>query len=536
MSTIEGSLSTIFVVLSIGANGAGAFIIGYALLLGTNDFQIGIISALPFALQIFQIFSAIIVQKIGGRRLFVSIVVFLARSVFVVLAVLPFVVIYSPDKKILILIYVLVFYNINAVMGGNAWTSWVGDLFPERIRGAYFGFRNGIFSILTVIFNLIGGLILDYFIGLNLEKVGFSILMFLAAMFGTAGALLFFKHPERYVEKSKEINYLALIFEPFKNQYFRKILVFFFLWNVGIGISSAFFGVHMIKNLHMSFSSIAFFQMLLAAIAFLSSKLWGKFIDRFGSKSVLLTNAIFICVLPIVWLFPTRENVLPVFLDPIISGVCWTGFNLAAFTFPIALSPKDKREFYLAVFGIVVGLGYLISSIIGGIIAQSLSEWHITLFGRSFLNLHVLFLISFVIRIISTLNLRAIKEPEERGFTLIFTFVSNAFDRFTINGVPLIPLIISTIPKKIVKSVEGLSEGVSNVVTNITGEITSKVDTISENISSGVENISLGVGSILQNLTEELFSDIENISNNILSTFKDLRKKDKINSTKNEKK
>lgn len=539
MSTIEGSLSTIFQFLTIGDNGSGPFIIGLALFFGTNDFQIGILGSLPFALQFFQIVSAIIIQRIGGRRVFVAITSLLARSVFFVLAIIPFIPFLSTEKKILILFFVLIFYNINGVMSGNAWTSWVSDLFPEKIRGTYFGFRNGIFSIIRIIAIFGAGLLLDYFIKLNKPNLGYSVIMAIGAAAGTAGAMFFFKHPERVLNVNESINIIKLALTPLKNKYYVKILLFFFFWNVSVGISAPFFSVHMIRNLNLSFSQIALFQVIVAAISFLSSKIWGKFIDKFGSKSVLLSNAVVICLIPLIWLFPTREFIWPIYIDPILSGISWTGFNLAAFTFPIDASPKDLRGFYIAMFGIFVGLGYLLSSILGGILAQIFSGFHYNFYGINFINLHLLFIASFILRAFSTIKLRNLKEPQEKGAALIFQFINVAFVRVSLYSNQILPFVINTLPKQIAKSVETTSSKVTEIATKITDELSEKVDEISDDITVKMENISGGITNILINFTKDIVSKIDLITDNLSGIFIDLANKGKnknkfINKTEDE--
>lgn len=527
MSTIEGSLSTIFQFLTIGDNGSGPFIIGLALFLGTNDLQIGILGSLPFALQFFQVVSAIIIQRIGSRRVFVAITSLLARSVFFVLAILPFIPFLSTEKKILILFFVLIFYNINGVMSGNAWTSWVSDLFHEKIRGTYFGFRNGIFSIIRIIAIFGAGLLLDHFIKLNKSNLGYSVIMAIGATAGTVGAIFFFKHPDRVLNVNENINIIKLTLTPLKNKYYLKILFFFFFWNISVGISAPFFSVHMIRNLNLSFSQIALFQVIVAAISFLSSKIWGKFIDKFGSKSVLLSNAVVICLIPLIWLFPTKEFIWPIYIDPILSGICWTGFNLAAFTFPIDASPKDLRGFYIAMFGIFVGLGYLLSSILGGLLAQIFSSFHYNFFGINLINLHLLFIASFILRTFSTIKLRNLKEPEEKGAELIFQFINVAFVRVSLYSNQILPFVINTLPKQIVKSVETTSSKVTEIATKITDELSEKVDEISDDITVKMENISGGITNILINFTKDIVSKIDLITDNLSGIFIDLANKGK---------
>lgn len=509
-SVTEGSLAMVFQYLSLGDNCSGPFLIGLALYLGTNDLMIGLLGAIPYIFQFCQIVSAAIVQKIGKRKKFVAYTTLASRSPILILVFLPFMDFLTAGQKITLLFAVLIFFNINALMSGNAWTSWVSDIFPEKIRGTFFGFRNGVLALVRVVAVYMAGLILDFFIHHGRKDIGFSTLFGIAGIAGIGTFFMLLKHPERKTTYHSTMHVWQLTLMPFQNPEFRKILVFFFLWNLSIGICSPFFSVHMIRNLEMDFSHIALFQVIIAGGTFFTSKIWGKFIDKYGSKSVLLANAVVICLIPLAWLFPTKEMIWPVYIDPVISSIVWSGFNLAVFTFPIAASPREQRGFYIAVFNISIGAGYLVSSIIGGLIAQSLSNFHLNLFGLNFINLHILFLMSTILRIISTINLRKLKEPEEIGIALMLQFMNATFDKISLYSNQVLPLFL-TIPKQVVKT----APMVGTVALKITHEITDRVDEFSD----GVENISTGIANIITNISEDLASKISNVSDNLSGIF-----------------
>jgi len=508
--TTEGSLATIFQYLSIGDNCSGPFIIGLALYLGTNDIMVALLGAIPYAFQFTQLIAALVVQRIGKRRKFVAFVTLAARSPMLILAFLPLMNFLTGNQKIVVLFTVLIFHNINALMSGNAWTSWVSDIFPEQIRGRYFGFRNGILSLVKVITIFLAGLILDYFISHGKKDIGFTTLFGSAAIAGICTSFVLMKHPERKTTYHPTENFLQLTLIPLKNPEFRKILTFFFLWNLAIGISAAFNAVHMIRNLQMDFSHIALFQIMIAGGSFFTSKIWGRFIDKYGSKSVLLTNAIFISLIPIIWLFPTKTTIWPIYIDPVMTSIFWTGFNLAAFTFPIAASPKEQRGFYLAVFNLSIGMGYLLASVVGGIIAQTFHDFHLHVFGLNFVNLHILFAMSAFLRMVSTINLSRIKEPKEIGAALMIQFMSATFDKISLYTNQALPLFL-TIPKQIVKT----APIVGTVALKITDEIIDRVDEFSDE----VENISSGIANIIMNISTDLTSKIGNVSDNISGIF-----------------
>src|SRR4051812_15142944 len=63
LSIVEGALSNIHITVT-----AGAFLTGFALLLGAGDFELGLLGALPFIGQLFQFAGAYLEERLGQRR------------------------------------------------------------------------------------------------------------------------------------------------------------------------------------------------------------------------------------------------------------------------------------------------------------------------------------------------------------------------------------------------------------------------------------------------------------------------------------
>src|SRR6478672_4413742 len=85
LSIVEGSLSNIHITVC-----AGAFLTGFALMLGAGDFELGLIAALPFLGQLFQFVGAYLEERLGERRPMTVISCGVSRSLWALLAALPF--------------------------------------------------------------------------------------------------------------------------------------------------------------------------------------------------------------------------------------------------------------------------------------------------------------------------------------------------------------------------------------------------------------------------------------------------------------
>src|SRR5262249_38062512 len=79
LSIVEGSLSNIHITVC-----SGAFLTGFALLLGAGDFELGLIAALPFVGQLFQFMGAYLEERLGERRRLTVLSAGMSRSLWAI--------------------------------------------------------------------------------------------------------------------------------------------------------------------------------------------------------------------------------------------------------------------------------------------------------------------------------------------------------------------------------------------------------------------------------------------------------------------
>jgi len=317
----------------------------------------------------------------------------------------------------------VVFSNASIMLATPGWLSWMADLVPEKIRGRYFGVRNISVAIATITSTIIGGIIIDKFRGMNLEHIGFAIIIGLGTLFALVAVIILNKLPDKPAAVIKTDGDPGRLFEPLKDRSFRRLLKVFFVWNFAIGLSAPFFAPHMLNVLKMSFTQISLYSSAAALIAILLNKSWGKVIDRFGCKPVVAFTAFGIAIVPLIWFFPRAGHLNILIFESLFSGFLWAGFNLAAFNIPIANSPKQGRTTYLAMFSVVTGLSFFCASLIGGMLAQNWSgiHWHIGY--QTVINYHMMFGISSCLRLLAAFLVLTFREPKEKGIPIMIQFM-----------------------------------------------------------------------------------------------------------------
>jgi MFS family permease len=431
----EGALANIFVVLT-----SGAFVTGMALTLGANDFEIGLLVALPFLAQAAQPLSSLLPGVNEKRKRITLLGVTLARQTWLLAVPLLFV---KGEWVLPLFLLVVTLSSVANMLVAPIWLGWISDIVPRDIRGRFFGVRSAGVAVTTLMFSILGSLVLDWFEARNQAPGGFTIILAVAALAGAVASLVLSRvsdrpAPPRAVSVAVRGDWLR----PVRDPEFRRILRLFFTWNFAIGISAPFFAPHMLLNLKMSFFMIGLYSAGQSVIAVISSRPWGFLIDRFGSRSVLIFCATGIGLIPLFWL-PLRPDYLWLLVVELIySSFLWAGFNLAAFTLPIDTSPRDDRTYYLAWFATITGLAFFAASVLGGLLAESWSYFSWPVGKQIFLNYHIIFVISAGLRMASAGLLYVLTEPSDRKIPMMVQLMGYAVLKHLSLGRQIMPFAV----------------------------------------------------------------------------------------------
>ncbi|MDO9694926.1 MAG: MFS transporter [Candidatus Latescibacteria bacterium] len=407
ISIIEGSFATVHITVSLGA-----LVTGYALMLGANDFQLGLLAALNALSTIGSVISAQILGRLGSRKKLTVWGATVGRALWALLCVLPFIKI-MPGFKLALFFAVMFLGNTILSAANTAWLSWMTDLVPPEKRGVYFGKRSAILGAVTMLTNYGAGWGFDRMKAAGLQDQGFALIFGLAALFAVIAGLILNRQWEPPLKGEKSLSIYEIVKLPFADPNFKKLLTFFICWSLSTAIAGPFFGAHMIKNLKMPYSVIALYSIVAGILNLSTQPLWGKIIDKLGNRPVLIFNLVGIFLLPLFWLFATPDFYLPIWVDAFLTGFFWPGFTLAGFNLLLLTAPEQNRTSYLSIYTVTTGFAVFLASLAGGWMANALHDFKFVLLGHTLINFHLLFAFSSLARIF-TLPL-ALKLREERS-------------------------------------------------------------------------------------------------------------------------
>lgn len=386
-SVLEGMFSAIM------SGGAVVFIIPFAVFLGANSIQIGLISAIPALLAAwFQLASLKLLEVHQKKSTVVMFFVAIHAISWLLIAILPFI---APTSQLSWFIALTIIGTVVSSIGFPWWQSWMKSITPKEIVGGYFGFRNAVIGFVVFATTIICGFLLKV-AEPNLVLYAF-VAIFLLGFIGRSVSLYFLsKIPEPKVEQAPEEKISFWIFiEQLKKNNFGHFILYGALMTFAIAMISPFISLYFLKDLGLANDYFMYTALISAATltSIVSMPYWGKVMDKHGTIKVLTATGFLACFYPLILIF-VRDPVLLIVLQ-LFDGVAFSGFILALANF-IFDSFEPKKIIYYATFqSILFGIATFCGTIIGGYIQLfPVSIWILTI------PFFVVCAISFLIRII----------------------------------------------------------------------------------------------------------------------------------------
>lgn len=397
LSIVEGALSTVHVSIT-----TGAFLTGFALLLGANDFQLGLIGAMPFIGQMFTFVGAYLEARLGKRRELTFWTALGSRVLWGVFALLPFL---NNLGSARMPIFLVVFAISQILLGiaGNAWISWMSDLVPARQRGRYFGRRNNVAAISAMVSTWVAGKALDYYIAAGQEALGYAVIFGVSIICAIAGALVLRRQPEPPVTTPRSMGIGEMLTAPMKHRTFRGFALAAAGWAIVTGIASPFFNAYGLQTLHLSYATLALMAIATSAVTLVAQPVVGRLQDRYGDKRVLVVSTFGVVMLPWGWILATPTFLLPLWLTSTFAGVFWPGITQGFTNMLMDRAPAQGRGAYVAAYSATSGGATFAASLLGGVLATALGAATLQLGPLSLDHYVVLFALSSLGRFVMAL-------------------------------------------------------------------------------------------------------------------------------------
>jgi len=377
ISILEGAIANVHITIT-GAIGGSVFLTGFALLLGANSFQLGLMGALPFIGQLFQFVGAYLEERMGNRRALVLYGALAGRLIWALLLALPLLSFLNGAQLAIFFVGLACSYALNGI-AANAWMSWMSDLVPPQRRGAYFGLRNTVAALAAMAATFLAGETLDAFRAAGHEAPGYAVIFGAAVLAALLAAVLIARQPEPPLRPRPRANPAALLGAPLRHRRFRDFMFAGTGWALVTGIATPFFSAYGLNTLGLSFATLGLTAIVTSAVSLLFGPLVGRLQDRYGYRAVLVACVLGTVPLPWGWILSTPTNIAPLWLTAIFSGVFWPGLTQGLANVLMDRAPGDCRGAAMAAYSAVTGLGTLVAGLLGGALAMLLAGAHVSL-------------------------------------------------------------------------------------------------------------------------------------------------------------
>ncbi len=421
----------------------------FAIALGASNAEVGILSSIPnFFITLSQVFAGKYIEKRGRKNVAVRLSL-IQKLIWIPIMLIPM---FFLKGGVWLFIIFLTLSNVVLSSANTAWSSWMGNLVPEKIRGSYFGKRNTIQAVFSFSTTLLAG----WLLGLTKNLFGFSLVFFLAFIFGLMSYFYLRKIPDADYKDSNgknSIKVLDFIKEIKKYKNFYPFTKHMSLLSFAANIASPFFTVYMLSVMKVGY---AWYGIIIASeilTRVLMLRYWGRLSDKFGDRTIMSLCNILIVFYPFFFLFV--KSTFHLILISIFSGIAWSGFDLTSFNYLLDVTPPEKRPSYIANYKISVGTALFFAPLIGGYIAQNLT----ILFN----GLQLLFVVSFILRgIVTAYGLPRLKEVRVKRVLPVTDVFLKAFAIYPARGITHELVYVQNrfeyFEKGIIKKVRGLRE------------------------------------------------------------------------------
>lgn len=393
---------------------SGAFLSGYIDYMGADESLNGIITGIPTMLCAVQLFSSVVLENIQKRKFLIAIMAFLHRILLSLMLFIPFFVEGTTIRLALLVLTFAAAHFCNAFVGTGA-SNWMIQLVPNKQLGYYLGTRDAFSLGFTTIVSLVMGRLLDWFRLEQEEGVGFLLIgtVVLAIAFVNFYCISSIKEPE-YKKSSRTLKLTDVLTEPLKNRKFRKVMLFYVIWNIAVQIAGPFFSVYQVTGLKMDYTYIMMTGLLACIARVLTSSLWGKLADQKSWLYVAKLSIMLLGITHLIWMFMTKDSYF--ILQPVLqitSGIAWGGITISTLNVQYMFAPEEGRVMYVSANGAYAGIIGFISTLVGAALLTALKPVYFG--GFELGTMQMLFAISGILIGFCVLYIHMVLEKQKEG-------------------------------------------------------------------------------------------------------------------------
>lgn len=411
---------------SQSASTRSVVLLAYALLLGANTFQIGLISTATMVGASLQLLSGRMLLVLGRRKRVAGFALGALAVLRILLGLLPLAAMWVAAQHLAWgLLGGLIVISASQQIAEVMRLSWIADVVPEEERGRYLGDRQFITQLIGSTIAIAAAWLVDWQRAISEVRglVTVQTLFIVAGVLGFISIVMLMRAPEPEVVTPVKTRRFSFVPEPFTDRTFRPLMIHASLWHLAAPLIGPFFNLYLVDVLGMPFGVVAVYMFIGEIASIYSVRFWGKLIDRFGNLPVLRLCVAAKAIFPLLWLLlhPAETLAGKILMYGLAAFVhLWRTFNsgqgVSTVNLALKLMPQDRTTSFLATFRTIGNWIHAISPAIAGAVATYLQgvgwslKWSIL----------ILAVASAAVRGASFWSLRWVSEPGAATFRRAF--------------------------------------------------------------------------------------------------------------------
>ena len=207
-------------------------------------------------------------------------------------------------------------------------------------------------GIIGAVFAIFEGMFLDRIKLMGLTA--FNWLFAFGIFFGLLNAMLFIPQADIPV-RSDGSRFRRLVKDTFTNKALLIVMAYALIWSFQ-GIAAPFYATYMLRDLKMPFLGLGILTSISTITMLASSPFWGRIVDRYGCRPVLIACTSIMIPMPLAWIWMDTARAV-YFIAPtlnLIGGFAIAGISVGLSTLIYKVTPSAGRSMQFAVFSVVV--------------------------------------------------------------------------------------------------------------------------------------------------------------------------------------
>lgn len=411
---------------------AGAPFTKFASALGATPWHFGLLAAMPHIATLLSLPASLWIDSSGRRKQIFMVALLTQRFNWFAIGIIPPLFFFSDAKHgaaigLYAFLFMMAISHTCQAIGSPAWVSWMADLVPDRVRGAYFGRRRQLGFFTQIPCAYLAGFLLDWLVpsgdvGSTLRWCG--IIFLVSTLFGVVDIVLFHWVPDVPPRRAGSTPMWVTLVRPLKDRNFLWFCAYIAtLWFAVVPMGQ-FATLYLIEELNFKSRDVQLMLLVAPMLGqFFVTPIWGRMADRVGRKPMLALSSLLLVPVGFGWALMNFGHIWLGYVLAVAGAMLWVAVEIANFNLVLEMSGSDdtgtagRGSGYTSVNSVILAVAGTLGGLGAGWLMTSLHHVEFTLgfesLARPFGNYEILFAASAVIRLIATLTLLPrVHEPE----------------------------------------------------------------------------------------------------------------------------